>query len=534
MSSDREQYILAIDLATSSTKSALVSLDGRVAAMASEENPLILLPNGGSEQDPQQWWQAIKTTCRSLLTQSRIPTDDIVALSCTGQWSGTVAVDEKGQALANAMTWMDSRGRPYVNAITRGRINIRGYAVTKLWHWLRLTGGAPTRSGKCPISHILYWKHACPDIYRNTHKFLEPKDYINFKLTGRYAASYDSIALHWVTDNRQLSKVAYHPRLLDMATIDGHKLPELKRAVDILGPLSEGAARELGLKQGTRVIVGTPDVQSAGIGAGAVPDYAAHLCLGTSSWLSCHVPFKKTALRHNLASLPSPIPDRYFIANEQESAGACLTFLKNIFGSKDLCASEASHVGVWAALDECAAQVPPGSHGLIFTPWLYGERTPIEDALVRGSFFNLSLRSTREDLVRSVYEGVAYNSRWLLECVEGFTRRRLDPIRMIGGGARSDLWCQIYADVLGRSIEQVKEPVGANQRGAALLASVALGKLRFDDIPERIEVAARYEPRRENRQTYDRLFKAFKAIYAKNRALHAALNGQEQKPDIRS
>jgi xylulokinase len=528
VSSDKEKYILAIDLATSSTKAALVSLDGRAVAMESEENKLILLPQGGAEQDPQQWWRAVKNTCRRLLDRKLVSADDIIAVSCTGQWSGTVAVDRDGCALTNAMTWMDSRGRPYVNAITRGRINIRGYDVAKLWRWIRLTGGAPCHSGKCPISHILYMKHACPDIYRQAHKFLEPKDYINFKLTGRYAASYDSIALHWVTDNRHLSKVVYDQRLIEMATIDPDKLPELKRAVDVLGPLTEDAAQALGLNRDTCVIVGTPDVQSAALGSGAIQDFAPHLCLGTSSWLTCHVPFKKTGLRHNLASLPSAIPDRYFIGNEQETAGACLGFVKNILGSKDMRSSGSCPSDVWAALDETAAQVAPGSNRVIFTPWLYGERTPVEDALVRASFFNLSLQTKREDLIRAVYEGVAYNSRWLLECVERFARRRLDNIRMIGGGARSDLWCQIYADVLGRNIEQVKDPVEANLRGAALLASVALGRLTFDDIPERVEIAARYEPRVENRRTYDRLFRAFKAIYTSNRAVYAELNGSGQ------
>lgn len=529
MSSDNEKYILAIDVATSSIKAGLVALDGRIGAMASEENRLILLPEGGAEQDPQQWWRGIIKTCQELLARTGVQTQDILAVSCTGQWSGTVAVDSNGQALGNALTWMDTRGRPHINAITRGRINLRGYGVTRLWRWLRVTGGAPTGSGKDPISHILYLKQACPDIYRDTHMFLEPKDYINFRLTGRYAASYDSIALHWVTDNRKLSQVAYNPRLLKLATIEPDKLPPLKRAVDVLGPLTRAAADELGLQPNTPVIVGTPDVQSAALGSGAVQDYAPHICVGTSSWLSCHVPFKKTALRHNLASLPSAIPDRYFVANEQETAGACLTFLKNILGAPGLDSPDPPLTEVWAALDETAAQAPAGSHGIVFTPWLYGERTPVEDAQVRGSFINLSLRSTRDDLIRAVYEGVAYNSRWLLECVERFAGRRMDNIHMIGGGARSDLWCQIYADVLNRRIRQVKDPIGANLRGAALLAAVGLGRLNFSGFPERVEIAATYEPRAEHRQTYDALFRVFKTIYARNRSVYARLNGPKAK-----
>ena len=143
--------------------------------------------------------------------------------------------------------------------------------------------------------------------------------------------------------------------------------------------------------------------------------------------------------------------------------------------------------------DTMAGRAPAGSGGVIFTPWLYGERTPVEDRSVRGGFHNLSLSASRDDLVRAVFEGVALNTRWLLGAVERFTRRRLEPIRFIGGGARSDVWCQIFADVLGRTIEQVTDPVNANARGAGLLAAVALGELTIDQVPDRVRVARSYE-----------------------------------------
>lgn len=524
MSKQNEKYVLAIDIGTSSTKSALICTGGKIVDMESEENRLVLFADGGAEQDPDQWWGAIEKTCKRLLAKKLVPVDDIIAVSCTGQWSGTVAVGRDGRPLMNAIICMDSRGRRYLNNIVDGWIRIRGYGVSKLIRWLRLTGGAPGRSGKDPISHILYIKNAHPKVYEKTYKFLEPKDYINFRFTGRFAASFDSIALHWLTDNRNTSNVVYDRRLVDISTINRAKLPELKRAIDVLGPIRRETAEELGLNEDVRVIVGTPDVQSAAVGSGAVRDFEPHLHLGTSSWLTCHVPFKRTDIHGNMAALPAAIPMRYFVANEQETAGACLTFLKNNVCCPGERSTDSRQTHMWAVLDEIVERVPAGSNKVIFTPWLYGERTPVEDSSVRACFFNQSLRTTREDLIRAVYEGVAYNSRWLLQCVERFVKRRLDNIRMIGGGAKSNVWCQIYADVLDRTIQQVKGPVQANLRGAAFLASIALGHLTFSDVPKRVEIAKTFKPSCENRKIYDELFARFKEIYASNKAIYERLN----------
>jgi len=528
MSADSNEYILAIDLGTNGPKVALVSTHGEVLDYEFEETPISFLPNGGAEQDPDDWWNAITKATRRLLGKGMVPVDNVIALCCTTQWSGTVAVDRDGDHLMNAIIWMDSRGAPYVKEITGGLVKIEGYGVDKMLRWLRLTGGLPARSGKGPIGHILYIRHEHPKVYRQTHKFLEPKDYLNLRLTGQFAASYDSIALHWVTDNRDLSNVVYDDRLLKLVALERDKLPDLKQAVDILGPIKPGVAAELGLPEGVQVVMGTPDVQSAAIGSGAVRDYEGHLYIGTSSWLTCHVPFKKTDIFHNMASLPSAIPGRYFIANEQETAGACLKFLRdNILYHEDELLTKAGVPDVYKIFDRIVEQAPAGSGKLIFTPWLYGERTPVEDHAVRGGFHNLSLQTTREHVIRAVFEGVAYNSRWLLGHVEQFIKRRFEAINMIGGGANSNVWCQIHADVLDRTIRQVKDPIEANARGAGFLAAVALGHLTFDDISERIQIAATYEPNPKNRQIYDELFREFLNIYKSNKKIYQRLNRTE-------
>ena len=383
---------------------------GEVVASEEETHQVTLLPGGGAEQNPQHWWDLITMASSRLMERGAVPAESVAAVACTAQWSGTVAVDEHGQPIRDAIIWMDSRGAPYARRVTGGAVKVQGYGVIKLARWLRVTAGIPARSGKDPIAHILWLKHEEPETYHRAHKFLEPKDWLNARLTGRLAASFDSIALHWVTDNRHPDRIRYDPGLLRLAGIEESRLPELLAATDILGPLSPEPAAALGVPAGIPVVVGTPDLQSAAIGSGATRDYQAHLYIGTSSWLTCHVPFKKTDLLHNMASLPSPVPGRYFIADEQETAGAALTFLRDrvLFGDDP-------PASAYREFDRMAGQAPPGSGGLIFTPWLYGERTPVEDRFVRGGFHNLSLSASREDLVRAVFEGVAFNTRWLLQ-----------------------------------------------------------------------------------------------------------------------
>lgn len=519
-------YVLAIDLGTSGPKVALVATDGKLVAWEFEPVPLLLLAGNGAEQRPADWWTAICRAARRLLARHGSLVKRIRAVACTGQWSGTVAVDQLGAPLANAILWMDARGAPFVGRITDGPVKFSGYGIGKLWRWIRLTGAVPGRSGKDSLAHILFLKYKQPEIYRQAHRFLEPKDYLNLRLTGQFAASYDSITLHWVTDNRDPDRVRYNERLLAMAGLDEEKLPPLQRATEMVGTVQAEPAAQLGLSAGLPVVTCSPDLHSAAIGAGAVADFEAHLYVGTSSWLSCHVPFKRTDVFHNMASLPAPVPGRYFVANEQSSAGACVRFLRdNLLFHEDELGTHPAPDDFFDRVARVARAVPAGADGLIFTPWLCGERTPVEDHSVRGGFHNLSLGISRPHLIRAVLEGVAYNTRWLLQCVERFAGRRLDALRIVGGGANSDLWCQIYADVLDRTIQQVRDPIAVNVRGAALLASVALGHVSFDDMGRQVEIARTFAPRVANRLVYDRLFKEYLCIYHSNRKIYARLNG---------
>jgi len=511
-------FVLAIDLGTSGPKVALVSAEGEIIGKSAETVGLLLDGAGGAEQDPHAWWRAIVSAVGSALDAAGEV--EIAAVSVTSQWSGTVPIDDAGDPIGNAIIWMDSRGAPYLNDIlAAGPMRVEGFGPMRVRRWVSLTGGAPSGAGKDPIAHILFLRHERPGVYAAATMFLEPKDYINLRLTGRAVASYDSIALHWITDNRDPDAVDYDDTLLRYVGLRRDQLPPLVHATEVVGGLSPTAAKELGLREGTPVLAGTPDVSSAAIGAGTVHDFGAHLYIGTSSWLTCHVPYKKTDLIHSIASLPAAVPGRWFVANEQETAGKALDWFSTV-----LFPDRVDDPTVYDDMNTIAAGVPAGSNGVIFTPWLYGERTPIEDANLRGGFFNQSLDTGRDEMIRAVFEGVAYNTRWLLETVERFTKRRLDPIAMVGGGARSELWAQIHADVLDRTILQRDEPLWVNIRGAGMLAHAALGHVEWGDVDASAPTAATRTPNPANRSVYDDGYATFRSIHKANRSIYRRLN----------
>jgi xylulokinase len=521
------KYVLAVDLGTGGPKVAIVSTEGDVIDHTVRTNRLVLIDGGGVEQDPEEWWSSIADAMRDLVGRGVVPAEDIVAISVTAQWMVTIPIDEKGNPLSNAISWMDDRGARYAKRVSSGGLAIPGvgYNALKLRQWIRLTGGVPSRTGKDPVGHILYLKNEEPELYRAAHKFLEPMDFLNMRLTGRCVASYDSIVGHWVTDNRDLNHVDYHDELLEWVGIDRAKLPDLVPTGTVIGTITPEIARQLGLGEHVQVVTGTGDTSSAGIGSGAVRDLEGHIYIGTSSWLSCHVPFKKTDILHNITSLPSGIPNRYWVATEQDVAGGALTWLvDNILLADDALSVVNAPDDMIVALNELAMTAPPGSNGVIFFPWLAGERTPVDDHRIRGGWIDLGLGTKRADLVRAVFEGVALNARWMLVYAEKFTKHRFDGLTFIGGGAQSDMWCQILADVLDRPIRQAAAPRQANVRGAAFSASVALGELKWDDIPAKVEIAQTFQPDRSNAKTYDILFDAFTEFYKKNKGIYAKLS----------
>jgi xylulokinase len=528
MASSEIKYILAIDHGTSGPKPAIVSVYGEVIDWVLKEVPLHLPEPGAAEQDPQDWWRGIIEGSKELIAKRKVDPNDIIAVCNTSQWSGTVPIDENGKELMNCIIWMDTRGAEQMRKLHKGLIQVSGYNMMKMLKWIKITGGGPTLSGKDSIAHVLWIKDNYPEIYEKTYKFLEPQDWVNFKLSGQIASSESTIQMHWITDIRDINNVKYSKKLIKKLKLDPNKFPEIVKTTDVLGTVTKEFADMVGINADAKVIAGAPDLHTATIGSGAIEDYKTHFCIGTSDWVLCQFPFKKVDIFHNMGTAPSGIPGKYMLLNEQEIAGGALSFLRdNILYHKDELLKEEQVPDIYKIFDNIVENTPPGAHNLIFTPWLFGERAPIDDHTVRGGIYNISLDTTREHLIRAIFEGVAYNIKWLLIYVEKFIEKwvqknkpeliqgeKIIPeLNIIGGGAKSDVWCQIFADVLDRKVKQVKNPIQANARGAAFIASVGLGYVKWEDIPKYTEIARIFEPNPANRELYDKLFEEFLRIY---------------------
>jgi xylulokinase len=484
---------LAIDLGTGGPKVGLVTLDGVIVAHIHQPTTTEFSDGGAATQDAGRWWELICASIGLLLTPDPSLATDVVAVAVTGQWASTVPVDAYGQPTGRCLTWQDQRGGPYVRERIGGWVG--GYRPAVVADWVRHTAGAPSLTGADPIGHLLYLQQAVPEQFERTRWCLEPVDFLTMCFTGYPSASHASMQGAWLTDNRSLTTFSYDQTLLRRLGLTDEKLAPLHPIGSIIGTVRPDVARYLGLGDDVVVITGLPDLQSAAVGAGATRMHAAHLALSTTSWISCPVPTKKTDVRHLIATVPGLTNDSYLVANNQETGAKSLDWLRTTAAAGRVPAS-------FDALCRLAASASPGSAGVTFLPWLAGERSPVEDHRARGGFTNLSITTTPADMVRSVLEGVALNSKWLLRSVDRFVGESLSPIRMIGGGAQSELWCQIYADVFDRPIDQVPDPMYAQLRGMALMAGVALGEHRLDEVADLVPAARRFTPVPENVDQY--------------------------------
>jgi xylulokinase len=520
-----DSVILAVDLGTSGMKVALITVAGKVLGWEAQPIQLYLTPEGGAEQSPDEWWAAFISAAQRLLARDLVSRGAIRAVCCSTQGEGTLPVDRDGRALMNCVLWMDMRGAADLRRHFRGAINLNGVSLARTLRWVRLTGGMPSLTGKDPAAHMLFVREHFPEVYARTYKFLNVLDYLNLRLTGRFVATFDSILTSWVTDNRNPDAIRYAPELVRDCGVEPDKLPEIVPCTAPLGTLKPEVAEALGLAPEVQVVAGAIDNTAAAIGAGAVEDYVVHLYLGTSAWLAGHVPFKKTDIAANLASVPCAMPGRYLLTALQATAGGNLAFLRdNILYHKDELLGEAQVPDVFKIMDHMAERVPAGANGVIYTPWIWGERAPVDDRALRAGLYNVSLHNTRADLIRAFLEGVAFNTRWLMQPVEKFIRRPLPFINLVGGGASSDIWCQIFADVLNLEIRQAKDPVQANARGAAWIAAVGLGEISFGDVPKLIEFQRVYQPQARHRALYDERFEIFTQIYRQMRPIFHRLN----------
>jgi xylulokinase len=500
-------------------KAALVAADGTITGWAQRTILLRVLPGGGAEQDPQAWWDALGEVTADL---GRAHPDHLRAVSvvcASTQGEGTIAVDAAGEPLAPCITWLDMRGAANLRRQFGGFPSVGGLSARRVARWLRLTGGVPSATGKDPAAHMLFVRDELPAIYERTTSFLNVLDWINLKLTGRTVATVDSILTSWVTDNRRAGDIRYSPTLVAGCGIDRDKLPPIVACTEVIGTLSRAAATQLGLPESVRVVAGAIDNTAAAIGAGTTGDNQPHLYVGTSSWIAAHVARKKTDVFAQIASVPCAIGDRYLMTALQATAGANLTWLRDkvVVDEDD---------SVFEAFEKLVQTSPPGANGVFYTPWLYGERAPVDDPSLRAGFMNISLDTNRADLIRAVYEGVALNTRWLAKAVDRFLGVPVTSMVITGGGARSDAWCQIFADVLGIQIRRDARPVAVNARGAAWIGAVGAGMLSFADIPGLMRSDQVFEPAAAVRATYDERFHIYRTLHKRLAPVYRRLNSR--------
>ncbi len=507
---------IAIDLGTGGPKVGVVTFDGSIIWQGRRPVASKRIGAWGATQDPNDWWHAIVEMIGEALASPEVKADKLVAVSITGQYASTVPVDGAGKPVGDCLLWMDTRGRSYARKRFGGRA--AGYDPRIAATWIRRSGGAPSLSGADPIGHRLFLQAEHREIIEEARWLMEPIDHLAMRFTGVAAASPASMATAWLIDTRRPNQRHYDVELVQRSGIYARQLPPLVPSASVTGRVIPQVADFLGLPQGLNVIAALPDLHTGALGSGAVGRNEAHLAISTSSWVSAPVHAKKTDILHQIATVPGLRSNDYLVINNHEVGGLALDwFCGAVLGLDD-------STDAFNTATELAESAQPGAGNVLFTPWLNGERSPIEDSRARGGFHNLSLRTSRSELARSVFEGVALNSRWLSEAVERFTGTRFGSIRVIGGGAQSSLWCQIHADVLDRTIERPHDPRSANLRGAALSAAIALGHIRLDNVADLIGPVDRFEPNAANRRVYDALFEQFPKRYRADKAMFHALN----------
>ncbi|WP_229074731.1 FGGY-family carbohydrate kinase [Actinoplanes sp. DH11] len=520
--------VLAIDLGTSGMKAALVAADGTVTGWAERPVPLTVLPGGGAEQDPVAWWDALGQVVADLGRDHAEHLRAVTTICSSTQGEGTIAVDAQGRPLTACVTWLDMRGAAHLRRQFGGIASYAGMSLVKIARWLRLTGGMPSVTGKDPAAHMLFIRDDMPEVYANTASFLNVLDWINLKLTGRTVATVDSILTSWVTDNRKADAIRYAPSLVAASGIDRDKFPEIVKCTEVIGTLAPSAADHLGLPTSVRVVAGAIDNTAAAIGAGTVRDNEPHLYLGTSSWIAAHVPAKKTDVFSGIASIPCAIPDRYLMTALQATAGANLTWLRDKVVEYDDPLVSAGHVtrdesSIFEAFDKIIPAVPAGSGGVLYMPWLYGERAPVDDPHLRAGFLNISLDTSRSDLLRAVFEGVALNTRWMTKAVDRFLGTPMTSLVITGGAARSSSWCQIFADVLGTEVRRDAHPVMVNARGAGWIGAVGAGMISFPEISGLAQNDQIFTPGPDHAR-YDEIFEIYTCLHKQLAPVYRKLN----------
>ena len=493
-----KNYLLGIDVGTTGAKTLLVDETGAVVAEALTEYPMFTPKPLWAEQNPEDWWRGTVQSIRKVLEQSGTKKEQIVCLGLTGQMHGLVLMDARGDVLRPCIMWNDQRTASQCAEITK---EVGAQRI------LELTGNPLFPNFTAP--KIAWVRQNEPEIFKRVVKVLLPKDYVRYRITGEFFSEVSDASGTSLFD---VASRQWSDEMLKIFHIPRQWLPQVSESVEATATVSVQAANETGLLQGTPVVGGAGDQAAQAVGSGIVADGMSSVTIGTSGvvFVACKKYLREPEGR--LHAFCHAVPGMWHFMGVMLSAGGSFRWYRDTLGELEKANAKNTGANPYDLLTEAAAKVPAGSEGLIFLPYLSGERTPYPDPNARGVFFGLTLRHTKAHLTRSVIEGVTFGLRDSLELVRSLGLH-ISGIRVSGGGARSALWGQIIADIFNQDIFKVTVTQGAAY-GAAILAGVGAGIFnRVEDACDRvIKVVDRTEPG-PDAKVYAEYYQRYRALY---------------------
>lgn len=489
-------YLLGVDIGGTGVKAGLFSLEGELVESGYGEYQMISTVPGQAEHDAQLWWEATVDAIRQATRDGQAKNILAVGIGCT---NGLIAVDRDGRPLRPAIMLWDQRSLAQVDVIRRTLGQDEVFNVT----------GNPVAPGAYSLPTILWLKHEEPDTFRQAYKLMVPGGYLIARLTGRFTIDFSRACTTLLFDIR---RKAWHRPFLDALDIPEDKLPTPMAPAQIAGRITDVAGQLTGLEPGTPVIAGCMDTVGASIGAGAIEPGQCFVIMGTAARVATPLPAARFDAR--FMNCTHVLPETWLSIGAINGVGSSLRWLRDNFAQMENQVAQLTGKDVYDILTEQVALSPPGSKGLIFLPYISGERTPIWDPYARAVFLGITLAHDRHDFFRSVLEGAAFAMRHTVEILVNEGGLHLQELRVAGTAAKSRVWNQIIADVLGRTVVSVSSS-NAEVLGAAVLAGMGTGA--FTDLESVLEdcvtVDERFDPNPSAHLAYNQLFPLYKEVY---------------------
>ncbi len=490
-------YILAHDLGTSGNKATLFSLEGKLIKSTVFAYPLITEQSNYAEQRAEDWWRAVCETTKELL--NGIAPADVAAVSFSGQMSGCLCVDSAGEPLHNAIIWADMRADKQEKFLREQLGTYRFYQTT-----------GQRISASYSAFKVMWLKENLPQVYERTHKIMNAKDYIIFKLTNRFVTEPSDASSTGFLDIRTFR---WSDEIFEATGVDKAKFPEIHSSVDIAGKVTEAAAAQTGLLSGTPVVIGGGDCACAAVGTGVVKEGVANCSLGTSSWISIASKQPVMDERMIVFNFAHMVPGYVVPNGTMQTGGGALNWTVNtLFGGVDGYDSP-SKSEIYATVGREVAASPVRANNLLFLPYLIGERSPRWNSRAKGSFVGLTLSHARGDMLRAVMESVGYN---LDKVLKNFAENGHDirELVLVGGGARNVIWRQILCNIFGTPVLVPDYLEEATSMGAAIAAGVGIGAFESFDVVDRfIRIQSEVKPDSRNEGKYAEMKALFDEAY---------------------